>query len=203
MKNFNISTIALALGLAFSTATMAQNMSKSDYNAIKDKISAEYKSSKANCDSFSGNPKDICVAEVKGRKQIAKAELEANYKPSPKTRYKLRVAKAEADYAVANERCDDLDGNAEDVCVKEAKAVATAAKADAKMQMKTTDANITAKEKSVEARNEANEKTFAARKNAAADKADAGYAVAIEKCDIYVGEAKEHCVKQAKINYGK
>lgn len=203
MKNLNYKAIALALGFAFSASAMAQNMSKSDYQAGKDKIAAEYKSSKANCDSFSGNPKDICVAEVKGREKIAKAELELNYKPSPKARYKLSVAKAEADYAVANERCDDLAGNAQDVCVKEAKAVATAAKADAKAQMKTTNANIRANEKSSEARNEANEKTFDARKNAAADKADAGYAVAIEKCDVYAGEAKDHCVNQAKVNYGK
>jgi hypothetical protein len=32
------------------------------------------------------------------------------------------MAKVDADYAVAKEKCDDFSGNAKDVCVKEAKA---------------------------------------------------------------------------------
>lgn len=45
-----------------------------------------------------------------------------SYKPTVKTHYDARIAKAEADYDVARERCDDLAGNKKDVCVKEAKA---------------------------------------------------------------------------------
>jgi hypothetical protein len=122
MNTLKFTVIALALGFAFSASAMAEGMSKQDYKAGKDKIAVEYKSAKAACSPLSGNPKDICVAEAKGKEKVAKAELEASYKPSDKTHYQALVAKAEADYAVAKEKCDDLAGNAKDVCVKEAKA---------------------------------------------------------------------------------
>jgi hypothetical protein len=203
MKKFNVSVIALALGFAFSAGALAEGMSKDDYKAGKASIAAAYHSAKADCASLSGNPNDICVAEAKGKEKIARAELEATYKPNRKTHYQARVAKAEADYAVAQERCDDKAGNAKDVCVKEAKAAETAAKADAKMQVQISDANDTANEKSAEARSEANNQAAGARKDAAADKLEAQYGVAKEKCDLYAGGAKDVCLDRAKERFGK
>lgn len=192
MNKLNINGIALAITLAFSTAAMAEGMSKDAYKAGKEKISAEYKTAKAACDPLAGNAKDICKLEAKGKEKVALAELEASYKPTQKNHYEVSVAKAEADYDVAKEKCDDLSGNAKDVCVKEAKAAETAAKADAKAQLKTSEANTTAKEKSTEARSDAT-----------ADKSDAQYNLAKEKCDTYSGTAKDNCLSQAKTRYNK
>lgn len=204
MKKLNISAIVLALVFAFSAGAMAQGISQSDYKSGQDKIAADYKSAKASCKSLlSGNPSDICVADATGKKKIAMAELAASYKPSPKALYNVRVAKAEASYAVANERCDDQAGNAKDVCVKEAKAARISAKADAKAQMKTTDANVMANEKTAEARSDANSTAMDAHKDATADKVDAEYAVAKEKCDTFAGDAKDRCQEQAKMQFGK
>jgi hypothetical protein len=203
MNKLNISIIALALGFAFSAGAMAQSISKIDYKASQEKIEANYKSAKAGCESLSGNANDICVADAKGKEKVAMAELEAGYKPSPKAQYNVRIAIAEANYAVANERCDDQAGNAKDVCVKEAKAALISAKADAEVQLKTTDANATAKEKSTEARISANNKAMDARMNATADKVDAEYAVAKEKCDAFADDAKDRCQEQAKAQFGK
>jgi hypothetical protein len=203
MKKFSVNVIAVTLGFACSAGALAEGMSKDDYKAGKDRIAAEYKSDTAGCASLSGNPNDICVAEAKGKEKIARAELEATYKPNRKTHYQARVAKAEADYAVAQERCDDKAGNAKDVCVKEAKAAQTAAKADAKMQVQISDANDTANEKSAEARSEANNQAASARQDAAADKLEAQYRVAKEKCDLYAGGAKDICLDRAKERFGK
>lgn len=203
MNTFNIKALVITVSLAFSAGVMAQNITKSEYNAGKDRISTEYKQAKAGCDGLSGNSKDICVVEAKGLDKVALAELETQYKPSAKNLYNLRVAKAEADYAVANERCDDSAGNVKDVCVKEAKAGETAAKADAKAQMKMSDANAVAGKKSVAARSEANEETTAALKDASADKVEAEYAVAREKCDAFADGAKETCLDRAKVRFGK
>ncbi|MGZ5115748.1 MAG: BON domain-containing protein [Burkholderiales bacterium] len=139
---------ALALALASAGAPAAQGMSKDEYKAGKDKIAAEYKSAKAGCDSLSANAKDVCIAEAKGKQKVAKAELEASNKPSDKTRHAVNIAKAEADYAVAKEKCDDKAGNDKKVCVKEAKAAEARAKADARKPMKTSNAGTPAKEKS-------------------------------------------------------
>jgi hypothetical protein len=203
MNKLTISAIALAISLAFSAGAMAAAMSKADYKADKDKISDEYKSAKAGCASLSGNAKDICVAEVKGKEKVAKAELEAIYQPTVKNHYEVRVVKAEAVYEVAKQKCDDLSGNPKHVCVKEAKAVEASAKADAKAQMKTTDAHLTANEKTAEAHSDANAKTAEARKDATIDKRDAEYAVAKEKCDTFSGNAKDQCLDQAKGRFSK
>jgi len=214
MKNFNISAIVLALGLAFSAGAMAESMTKNQYKSHVKSIESEYKVDKAACDSFAGNAKDICVAEAKGKQSVAKAELEANYKPSVKARYDANVAKAEADYSVAIEKCDDKAGNDKDVCVKEAKAAKVHQIADAKTQMKSKNANAEANEKSGDAQAVANEKSgdanakaaetkADARKDATIVKRDADYAVAKEKCAALAGSVKDKCISDAKLRFGQ
>lgn len=121
MNRLDINVIVLAVSLAFSAGALAEGISKDDYKAAKDKIAAEYTSAKTGCASLSGNPNDICVAEAKSKEKVAIAELEASYKPTPKTHYQARVAKAEADYAVAKEKCDMYAGGAKDQCLERAK----------------------------------------------------------------------------------
>lgn len=181
MNKLYISAITLVIGLALSSGASAANMSKDQYKAEKDGISATYKSDQENCKSMSGNAKDICMAEASGKEKVAKAELEANYKPSSKARLKVREEKVEADYKIALEKCDDKGGNLKDVCVKEAEASMKSAKADAK----------------------ANKKVGEARKDATKDKRDADYSVAKEKCDAMAGDAKERCMADAKTLYKK
>ena len=223
MNKLNITAIAVAISLAFSVGAMAQGMSKDEYKAGEDRITIEYKSAKAGCDSLSGNANDICMAEAKGNKQIAQADLKASYEPTKKSHYNAHVAKAEANFAVAKEKCDDLAGNLKDVCRKEAKAAVIAAKADAKAQMKISEANevaddkaadaqmkgdkeaaeahVKANEESSEAHMKANEKATDARKDAVDDKRDAAYAVAKEKCDALAGDAKDRCMIKANAPY--
>ncbi len=172
--------IAIAVLLALPVAHAA-TMTKVDYKAAKDRISADYKTDKAGCASITGNAKDICVEEAKAKEKIAKAELEFGYTGKAKDGTKVLVAKADANYAVAKERCDDQNGNAKTVCVKEAKAVQVKALADAKLGKEVGEA----------------------RKDAASDKLDADYKVALAKCDALAGDAKTACVATAKSNFGK
>jgi hypothetical protein len=181
IRYFNFKTsLALAALLALPVA-QAANMSKADYKADKARIGASYKTDKAACASLSGNAKDICVEEAKAKEKIARAELEYNYSGKPGDQTKVLVAKAKSAYAVAKERCDDMAGNAKDVCVKEAKAAETTALADAKMGKQIREA----------------------RKDASEDKRDADYKVAVQKCDALAGDAKTGCVAVAKGNFGK
>jgi hypothetical protein len=194
MSKLLISLLAAA-GIAFAGAANAAGssaMSRDTYKADKDKIEAQYKSDKAQCDSMSGNAKDVCKAEAKGKEKVAKADLEAEYKNSDKARYDARMAKADADYDVAKEKCDDLKGNDKDVCVKQAKATHTKAKADAKVAKVDNKTAANASEKRAEARQDARE-----------DTRDAQYKVAKEKCDAMSGAAKDQCIKDAKAHYGK
>lgn len=203
MNTFNIKLIVLVTSLSWNLGATAAPVSKADYQAIHDRISAEHKSAKEGCNSMSGNARDICLAQSDGQNRIALAELEANYKPSVKNNAQVRIAKAEAEYAVAIERCDDLAGNAKDVCVKEAKSAETAAKADSKAKTKSREASKAADEKSAAAQGKAKQQTSDARESAAEEKRDADYAVAKEKCDSFSGNAKDSCVDKAKLTFGK
>ena len=188
MSKLMISLLAAA-GIAFagtaSAADTNKTMSRDAYKAQEDRVEAQYKADKERCSSMTGNAKDVCQAEAKGKEKVAKAELEANYKNTDKARNDARVAKADADYDVAKEKCDDLSGNQKDVCVKQAKASTKVSKVDQK-----TSANTAEKRADV-------------RREARDDTRDAQYKVAVEKCDAMSGAAKDQCVKDAKMHYGK
>lgn len=190
-KLHTIGILGSLLAFGFGTAASSAAMSNDEYRAGHERIAADYKATKASCDSFAGNAKDICVAEAKGRERVRRAELEAEFKPTARNRYDLGIARAAAEYAVAKERCDDKAGTAKSVCLKEAKAAETRAKADAKANLTVTKADAAA-----------NEKATVAHKEAAEDKREADYAVAKAKCDSLAGEAKDRCVMEAKARYG-
>lgn len=171
----------LTAALLALPAAHAASMSKADYDATKSQIKSTYNTDKAACASQSGNAKDVCIEQAKAKDKVARAELEHGYSGKATDRNKVLVAKAQATYSVAKERCDDQTGNAKDVCVKEAKAVEVKALADAKLGKEIGEA----------------------RKDASTDKRDADYKVAIEKCDALAGDAKSTCVSSAKTTYGK
>ena len=191
----------VSVGLSFAGAGMAQvkspttnptPASKATYDqAVKD-ADAQYKVAKQTCSSLSGNAKDICLAEAKGKNSVAKADAEAAYKNTAKARENARVVHAQAIYNVAIEKCDDLAGNPKDVCVKEAKAELVKGKSNAKVDRVASDTNRDAATTQADARKDAN-----------ADKREAEYKVAIEKCDALAGAAKDACVSRAKVQYGK
>ena len=186
-------TVALfaAAGLCLAGGAQAATSKAAHDSAIKS-AESQYKQDKSACGSLSGNAKDICMEEAKGKEKIAKAEADADYKNTPKARESARVTRADAAYDVAKEKCDDLAGNAKDVCVKEAKAAHVKAKADAKVDRVAADS-----------RNDSSEKTAEAKREASEDKRDANYKVAVEKCDSLAGTAKDTCLQNAKAQFGK
>jgi hypothetical protein len=123
--------LAIAAALGFSGAGYAA-LSKEERKSEQNRISNDYKAAKEKCDGMKGNAKDICMAEAKGAQKVAKAELEARDKGTAKAEANARIAKAEAEYGVAKEKCDDLKGKEKDRCQKDAKAALKQAKAEAK-----------------------------------------------------------------------
>ena len=196
-----MTALFVSAGLAFAGSATAQisapkspstPMSKDTYAMAKTTADAQYKTDKDACSSQSGNAKDICVADAEGKHNVAKADAEAAYDNTPKAREDARLARAQASYGVAIEKCDDLAGNPKDVCVKEAKAALVTGKADAKVDRVTADTRKDAATKQADARNDAN-----------ADKREAEFKVAVEKCDALAGPSKDACVSNAKVQYGK
>ena len=173
-------TLLFATLLAMSAA-QAATIGKADYSANKTSINTQYKTDKAACASQTGNAKDICIAEAKGKEKVASAELEYSYTGKAKDAIKGREAKVDASYIVAKEKCDDLTGKPKSLCVTESKTARTKGMADAKMNKEIGEAKV----------------------DATQAKRDADYKVAIEKCDTLAGNAKSACIASAKSNLGK
>jgi len=114
----------IAAALALGTASFAQAADKADrkvHNADEERIESEYKAAKEKCDTMQGNQKDICVAEAKAHEKVAKAENDAKHAKDPsKEQAKVQRVRADAEYDVAKQRCQEMNGNEKDVCMKEA-----------------------------------------------------------------------------------
>jgi hypothetical protein len=91
--------------------------------------------------------------------------------------YESTEKRIESEYKVARSRCESLAGNAEDICEAEARGNASIAKAE------------------LRARYDPSAKHDRTVTNA---RAEAAYAVAIERCDGRAGDDKDACVKAAE-----
>ena len=128
----NTPGIAMAM-LAFACGpAVGAGMSKQDYEAAKERIAAEYQVERQKCGPRYGNALDLCVAHAHAVRDVAKAELEAAYKPSPRTNYNAAIARAESTYTVAKEECDQKRDLEKKACRKDAKGALERARAEAK-----------------------------------------------------------------------
>ena len=135
-----ISIIATALAVITSGAAVAAGMTKDDYRAARTRITAEYEADRQKCGAHLGNPAQLCAARARGARDVAKAELEATYKPGPRTNYDAAIARAQASYAIAKEECDRQDGKVRESCVKDARAARERAKGEATAARKASSA---------------------------------------------------------------
>ncbi|MFC5550458.1 hypothetical protein [Massilia aerilata] len=151
------------------------------YQQARELAAANYKNARAQCDAVTGNPKDLCIAEAKAARVRMEEEARAKYEDTLNAFTRARLRIADANYDRDKVRCDGFVGNDKDVCQAQAKATLVAARADAKADQKT-----------IEARNEARD-----------DKLAAAWKIAMERCDAFAGAAKDQCVSDAKVQFGK
>jgi hypothetical protein len=203
MNKISIAALAMVLSVLASAEVCAETQAKADHQSARTRAEAAAESEHLACRTQSGNARDICQLQAQGKLRVALAEAEQAYKPSLKSQYRVQLAKSDSTYKVAKERCDDLAGNARDICIKEAKSVDVASRADARVQLKTAEANVKASDKTTAALAKAETQKADARHDADADKKNALYKVEKEKCDAYAGGAKDHCLEVARAKQGK
>jgi len=125
------SLLATVAGATIAAApASAQNADRTAYRDAMQKIEADHKTAKQKCDAL----KDEDVCEEQADVMRARAELAAvtKHDNSPSNLESARRKLADAEYELAEEKCDALKGNAKDSCENNAKSVRTAALADAK-----------------------------------------------------------------------
>ncbi|MES2500219.1 MAG: hypothetical protein V4605_07135 [Pseudomonadota bacterium] len=133
----SVSRLILLTGfVAFNSAAMAENMSKSQYQRLENNLETRYESAQERCDALKNNAKDICMIEAKGRRDVSKAALKASFEPTLQNEVDVRIAVAEADYAVAVEVCDDSKDKS--LCKQQALEIKDKAIANARAVRKTS-----------------------------------------------------------------
>ena len=174
-------TVMTALLAVAGLGAQAANFSKTSYDSARADIKATYQAERENCGTLAGNARDICVEQAKGREAVALAQLQYNYTGKAADEQKLYTARAEARFELAKERCDDLGGDAKDVCLRQARTEHEKAQAEIRLAKKVTSAI-----------DEADEARMKADRR-----------LAVEKCGQLAGDAKEACLASAKSRFGE
>lgn len=89
------------------------------------KAEADHEVAKERCDNLAGNTKDVCMKEAKAAKTIAETHADAEHKTAQaqaKADEKSADAVEDARYEVAREKCDNYAGDAQELCLSQAKA---------------------------------------------------------------------------------
>ena len=183
----NTQLFVLSVALSCTLAGHAMAMTQAEYSAQKDTVSDQYKAAKEKCSNLKSNAKDICVSQAKGAEKVAKADLEAAYEPSARRTEKAAIARGDAAYDTAKEKCDDLSGNAKSVCRKDAKVLLVTAKEEARV------VRVSAETGKVNA---------AMRKEATAQEKQAQYKAAAQRCEALAGVPKDGCINDTKVKFG-
>lgn len=99
----------------------APGISLAEYLATKRQLSAELHAAKMTCGADTSSRREICVADATGRDLVAKADLEVAYRSSPRSRADARLARVDARFWLARERCDEVAQQDRLVCMQQAK----------------------------------------------------------------------------------
>ncbi|WP_020651667.1 BON domain-containing protein [Massilia niastensis] len=131
MKTFIATLIATAAGASIAIAP-AVAQAKDAYQRATDKASADYRVAKDRCDKKGGDAEEVCVAEAKLMRAKAEAAAVTKYRKDASELHAARDKVIQAEYELAEEKCETMTGDAEDKCTADAKAVRTAALAELK-----------------------------------------------------------------------
>jgi hyperosmotically inducible protein len=138
-----IATLLASVAGATIAAAPAAAQTKTDsaaYRTAMQKIEADHKAAKQKCDAL--KDEDVCEEEADAARARAELAAVTKYDNTPSNLEAARRKLADAEYEVAEEKCDLLKGNEKDSCQNNAKSVRTAALADAKAGRESTAATV-------------------------------------------------------------
>lgn len=119
---------------ALTSATSVSAMSAEEARAETQRIALQYEQTMAHCRTLQGNMREICEEDAKGSRRVAQAERDLKLQGGAEHEYQVRLARAQADYRVAHERCNDMRGEAVKVCKRDAEQAYLRAQQDARIR---------------------------------------------------------------------
>lgn len=179
-----------AVGAAPATP-VAPLLSKEEMKAHKVRIEEQYDHAQMRCKRVQGHARELCNEQARSERDIQAAELRLQSEPTPENDQKLRLAKAEAAYALALVKCKAMDGSARGVCRSDAKQVYEMARREARLHQEVVV-------QSLRSENTVRERTAEADRLAQAE-----YNKARERCEALPPEGRQACITDAKTRFGK
>jgi hypothetical protein len=125
----------VAAGFASVSAADA-NQAKAAYYAAGDKAAADYRDAHAQCETLDAKMQTVCIEEAKLAQTRAKGMADVQYRNTAQARQKASIDIANAEYRVAEAKCQDQDGNEKNVCIRQANALRAVAIGNAKAVQK-------------------------------------------------------------------
>jgi hyperosmotically inducible protein len=113
-------------------ATADADQTKAAYYAAGDKAAADYMNAHALCETLDADTQPVCIEEAKLVQTRAKGMAELQYRNDARTRQKVNINIANAEYRVAEARCQSRPANEKEVCIRQANALRSVAVANAK-----------------------------------------------------------------------
>jgi len=111
------------------------------------RIDADFEAARERCDDLAGQAKDVCLAEARAERRIRKVEVAARGQGTSKAWYDAHIARAEAEFGVAKERCGIRAGNERAACIADARAGEARAKEEARLARQEAEAREVASER--------------------------------------------------------
>ncbi|MFC0253264.1 BON domain-containing protein [Massilia consociata] len=131
MNTLIATLLASVAGATIAAApAAAQTNDAAGYRNAMQKIEADHKAAKQKCDALKNE--DICEEQADVARARAELAAVTKYDNTPGNLESARRKLADAEYELAEEKCDVMKGNEKDNCMNNAKSVRTAALADAK-----------------------------------------------------------------------
>jgi hypothetical protein len=173
--------LVIVAAMAGASLTQASTLTREDYDAEKTRIEDAYRAGDARCGVLAGHARDACVQDAKFNEKVALANLEYRFTGTKSDERTYMTVKAEADAAVAKEKCEVRTGSDKAACLKEASSARAKSLPDVKRVKESPNTG-----------------------NSAGKHAQGpDYEVALKRCDGFDGENKTACIVSVKAKFGK
>ena len=154
---------------------------------------ANYAIAKEKCDDLAGNAKSACRKDAKAAEMSAKSDARMSMKPVGNSDNAYRTpGSRDAGLAMATDKCDALSGDEKKTCMSDARAHSGAAASANTRSKMSANAEMNGMQTNSDMR--------AANKPG---KSDAEMAVAKQKCDALPGDAKNNCMTDLMLRFGR
>lgn len=117
VSSFLASIVCLCLAWTPASAIV---LTKKEMSKLEQSITFEHRQGLKICDTLHRNESDVCTAQANAKRDIDRAELQADANPTAKTRYDALIAHMHGNHEVAITKCNGIPLEERQACWSDA-----------------------------------------------------------------------------------